>query len=117
MSLRRAARVFFCMALASLAFSPPVRAEEGAVEEQGPALFSRTYQVSDLIIPLASSQLPKKVDFDWLLDLIELRTGADCWTHSGGLGAISAHESTLSLVIRQTQATHERIADLLDEIR
>ncbi len=118
MSLRRAARVFACLATVSLLATSVVRAEDPAAVEQGPELATKVYQVADLIVPLTASETSRgDVDFDWLIDLIELRTGADCWTHSGGLGALTSHKATLSLVVRQTQATHQRIADLLDEVR
>jgi hypothetical protein len=118
MSLRRAARVFACLAFASLAASSPARADEPLDVDHAPDLTPKVYQVADLIVPLASADSAKgHPDFDWLLDLIELRTGADCWTHSGGQGSIKPDEATLSLIIRQTQATHECICDLLDEIR
>jgi len=35
----------------------------------------------------------------------------------GGEGTIGQEENTLSLVIRQTSAVHEQIADLLTQLR
>jgi hypothetical protein len=107
------------MAFASLAVSAPLRAEEAIAVDHAPEpLIIKVYQVADLIVPLASTDAGSgKAEFDWLMDLIELRTGADCWTHGGGHGSINPHDSTMSLVIRQTYAMHEHIADLLSEIR
>jgi hypothetical protein len=87
-------------------------------EHETPPLITITYHVPDLVIPLVGPRRAAgKDDFEPLLDLIELRTGAECWKGSGGQGVIKSFESTLSLVIRQTPAVHERIADLLAEIR
>jgi len=96
----------------------PVQAEEGLAVDHAPELVTRNYAIADLIVPLTSTGgATGQEDPDWLIDLIELRTGTDCWAHGGGAGMIRLHAPTLSLIVRQTQATHERIADLLDEIR
>jgi hypothetical protein len=106
------------MAFVSSALLSDLRAEEAAAVEHVPELYTTVYHVADLVLPLASSaHSVEHPNFEWLVDLIELRTGADCWSHSGGHGSITAENSKLSLIIRQTQATHERICDLLDEIR
>ncbi|WP_145029146.1 hypothetical protein [Caulifigura coniformis] len=107
------------MAFASFAVSAPTRADDAITVDHAPEpLVTKVYQVADLVVPLASESGAKKSsDFEWLIDLIELRTGADCWPQGGGQGALTVHESTLSLVVRQSHAMHERIADLLSEVR
>jgi len=106
------------MAFASFAVSVPSRADDAITVDHAPDFVTKVYQVADLIVPLASERNATSTsDFEWLVDLIELRTGADCWAQGGGQGTISPHESTLSLVVRQSQAMHERIADLIGEVR
>lgn len=57
------------------------------------------------------------VDFDTLVDLISTTISPDSWGEVGGAGSIRQYETTLSLVVRQTQKVHEEIADLLDQLR
>lgn len=56
-------------------------------------------------------------DFDSLIELITSTIAPDEWAEVGGAGAIEEYETTLSLVISQTQEVHEQIADLLDQLR
>jgi len=55
--------------------------------------------------------------FGALTDLITTTVAPDTWMEINGAGSINQHESTLSLVIRQTQRVHQEIADLLDQLR
>src|SRR5690606_23483056 len=50
-------------------------------------------------------------------ELITTTVSPDNWEEVGGKGALTQHESTLSLVIRQTQKVHQEIADLLEQLR
>ena len=56
-------------------------------------------------------------DFDSLVDLIQTTISPDSWIEVGGTGTVRPFETTLSLVIRQTQQVHEEIADLLEQLR
>ena len=57
-------------------------------------------------------------DFDSLIDLIISTVASETWAENGGGEAeIRPYVSNLSLVISQTQAVHEEIADLLDQLR
>lgn len=56
-------------------------------------------------------------DFSELTDLIVSTIAPESWDQVGGPASIRAHETTLSLVIRQTQKIHEEITDLLDQLR
>lgn len=56
-------------------------------------------------------------DFTALSDLITSVVAPGSWDEIGGQGSISNHDSTLSLVIRQTQAVHQEIEDLLEQLR
>ena len=56
-------------------------------------------------------------DFRALSDLIMTTVDPDSWEEHGGKAAINNHESTLSLVVRQTQKVHQDIADLLSQLR
>src|SRR5262245_21900482 len=57
-------------------------------------------------------------DFDSLIDLIVSTVATECWAENGGGQAeIRPFPTNLSLVISQTQAVHEEIADLLEQLR
>ncbi|QDT52182.1 outer membrane porin HofQ [Caulifigura coniformis] len=56
-------------------------------------------------------------DFQSLTNLLTDVIDPQSWSENGGQATVNSHESTLSLVIRQTQRGHEEIADLLDQLR
>jgi len=57
-------------------------------------------------------------DFDSLIDLIVSTVEFDSWMENGtGEGEIQPFPTNLSLVISQTQSVHEKIADLLEQLR
>ncbi len=57
-------------------------------------------------------------DFDSLIDLIVSTVSTDTWAENGGGQAeIRSFPTNLSLVVSQTQAVHEQIADLLQQLR
>ncbi|MGL4514440.1 MAG: hypothetical protein ACRCT8_15230 [Lacipirellulaceae bacterium] len=57
-------------------------------------------------------------DFDSLIDLIVSTVASDTWAENGGGEAeIRPFPTNLSLVVSQTQAVHEEIADLLEQLR
>jgi general secretion pathway protein D len=57
-------------------------------------------------------------DFDSLIDLITSTVANETWAENGGGQAeIRPFPTNLSLVISQTQAVHEQIADLLEQLR
>src|SRR5690606_10814013 len=60
---------------------------------------------------------PVKYEFDALTDLLTSTIEPESWVEYGGSGSIQRSESTLSLVIRQTQRVHDEIRDLLDQLR
>ncbi len=59
----------------------------------------------------------QQFEFDTLVDLLTSVVEPDSWQEVGGLGTIRSNETTLSLVIRQTQEVHREISDLLDQLR
>jgi general secretion pathway protein D len=57
-------------------------------------------------------------DFDSLIDLIVSTVATETWAENGGGEAeIREFPTNLSIVISQTQAVHEEIADLLEQLR
>jgi type II secretory pathway component GspD/PulD (secretin) len=58
-----------------------------------------------------------QADFNTLMNLIETTVQPDSWEQLSGPGSMMPYRTTLSLVIRQTQAVHEEIADLLGQLR
>ncbi|NQV24783.1 MAG: M56 family metallopeptidase [Rhodopirellula sp.] len=58
-----------------------------------------------------------QLDMDSISELITTVVEPDSWQEVGGLGTLRANETTLSLVIRQTQDVHREISNLLDQLR
>ncbi len=59
-----------------------------------------------------------QADFDSLIDLIISTVASETWAENGGGEAeIRPFPTNLSLVVSQTQAVHEEIADLLEQLR
>ncbi len=56
-------------------------------------------------------------DFEPLSDLIQSTIAPESWKEVGGLGSIRTFDTTLSLVIRQTQDVHQQIRELLAQMR
>lgn len=56
-------------------------------------------------------------DFDTLIELITTTVEPDSWDEVGGPGTIADFPTNLSLVISQTQEVHEKISDLLEQLR
>ncbi|WP_197439612.1 hypothetical protein [Calycomorphotria hydatis] len=56
-------------------------------------------------------------DFDGLQELIISTISPETWEEVGGSGSARPFETTLSLVIRQTETVHEEIRDLLQQLR
>ncbi|MBI1315000.1 hypothetical protein GC176_27225 [bacterium] len=71
------------------------------------------------VVPAGAVQPPPKaaLEFDELVSLIQSTVEPDSWTKRGGRGTINFSETTLSLIIRQTQPVHEKISDLLGQLR
>ncbi|MEZ5942150.1 MAG: hypothetical protein R3C18_12225 [Planctomycetaceae bacterium] len=67
--------------------------------------------------PSLEGPAPSTAQFQALSDLITTTVAPSSWSETGGQGTINRHDSTLSLVIRQTQKVHQEIADLLDQLR
>ena len=62
-------------------------------------------------------QTLRNTDFSPLMDLITSTIAPDSWEQTGGEATVKPFETTLSLIIRQTQKVHEEIADLLSQLR
>lgn len=77
------------------------------------ALEVRTYSVADLVVPLPPTQT-KQPQFRALETYLRSLTAPTAWDETC---SIRAHQATLSLVIRQTPAVHEKIAEALNTLR
>ena len=71
------------------------------------------------VVPASAVETSGKsaLEFDALISLIHSTVEPNAWKPTGGRGTIVANETTLSLVVRQTQKAHEQISDLLDQLR
>lgn len=58
-----------------------------------------------------------QADFDTLTDLITTTVEPETWEELGGVGTLQGFPVNLSLVVSQTQEVHEKIADLLAQLR
>ncbi len=56
-------------------------------------------------------------DFDPLIELITTTIEPDTWEEAGGAGRVHEFETNLSLVVSQTQDVHDKIRDLLEQLR
>ncbi|REJ67357.1 MAG: general secretion pathway protein GspD [Planctomycetota bacterium] len=56
-------------------------------------------------------------DFDPLIELITTTIEPDSWEEAGGAGRIAEFETNLSLVVSSTQEVHDKIRDLLEQLR
>lgn len=56
-------------------------------------------------------------DFDSLIELITTTVEPDSWEELGGPGSVAPFATNLSLVVSQTQEVHDRLADLLAQLR
>jgi general secretion pathway protein D len=68
-------------------------------------------------LPSGMSGGGQAVDFDSLIELIEQTISPNSWSSVGGAGTIEPFQPNLSLVVNQTQAVHEQISDLLQQLR
>ena len=77
------------------------------------------YPIADLLAnpkPQGSGR-SEKIDFQSLEALIRTAVEPNSWDESGGPGKVNHNESTLSLVIRQTDSVHQQIRNLLQQLR
>ncbi len=58
-----------------------------------------------------------QADFDTLIELITRTVSPESWEDVGGTGTIAEFPTNLSLVVAQTQEVHEKIVDLLAQLR
>lgn len=74
----------------------------------------RVYAVSDLVKPDPETG---KANLEALARELQAQVLPDSWSAKGGEGSIRGFESTVSLVIRQTEMGHEAIARALEQRR
>jgi general secretion pathway protein D len=58
-----------------------------------------------------------QADFDSIIELITSTIHPRSWDAVGGPGTVTAFPTNLSIVVSQTQETHEEIVDLLEQLR
>jgi hypothetical protein len=88
----------------------PINADPSSPE----TLFVIVYPVADL--PVYTAPRGEKPEFkpDLLITLIQAKVDPDSWEAGG---SVSVHDRTNSLIIRQTKANHNLIADLMSRFR
>jgi general secretion pathway protein D len=101
-----------------------VPSADSAQQGSGQAMF-QVGQTLGTTAPLAGAAAngvrpagaPQAPDFDTIKHLIVSTIEPESWDEAGGQGHIQSNDSTLSLVIRQTQKVHDEIRDLLQQLR
>lgn len=106
-------RLLYVAALFAGILSSPAHFEaaENAAEEP---LYVDTYQVADLIVPIPLSSEQVEPSTGALERHLREIISPAAWKSDG---SIHFHPTTLSLVIRQTKAVHEKIAGELERLR
>ena len=91
-----------------------ITTKEGAEE----SLTYRVYPVADLITPQqAEGSDPLAIDYSTLIETIAGAIEPDSWDEIGGAGTIIAYQPARSLIVRQTEETHAKLADLFVQFR
>ncbi len=90
-------------------------------------LVLRTHYVADLVIPTPpvkafpsiqeTKATPSKTQESELIRMVESTISPQSWNDNGGAGTIDYHPLALSLVVNQTAAIHEQIAEMLAALR
>jgi len=88
----------------------PVEHVHVVMSENGSATDSKAGQ------PGTTGSAPQD-NFTELMNLIQSCVAPDSWESLSGPGSMIPYRTTLSLVIRQTKAVHDEIADLLSQLR
>ena len=94
-----------------------------ARDQNADRLTMRVYEVADLIVPIgeqdraAANKLSKENAVE-LIELIRDSVEPESWElKNGGRRDAQLHSPNLSLVIRQTEPVHQRIGELLEQLR
>ncbi|MEX0717921.1 MAG: hypothetical protein WD066_15105 [Planctomycetaceae bacterium] len=96
---------------------PPSIAPAGSAadpKQSDEPLVTETYSIGDLPLWHREDDQPQHLAYDALIRLIQGTVDPQSWERGA---SIKPFETTLSLVIRQTQANHERIAKLFGLLR
>ena len=80
-------------------------------------MITRVYSVSDLVQARRHVDGNAAEELERLSLLLQETIDPNGWSNFGGRGYCQAHEGTVALVIRQTAAVHQEIADLLEGMR
>jgi alpha-2-macroglobulin len=79
-------------------------------------LITRVYPVGDLVLPAGAAD-GAEADFDSLIETIMGVRPQSSWEEFGGQGTIKEFPNGLCLVIDQTQEFHEKVAEMLAQLR
>jgi hypothetical protein len=91
-------------------------------EQATSPLFTKTYNVSDLIgLPMTmhsdKTAEVKTLDYDELISLIATTVAPESWSQAGGRGAIASFLTNKSLVVSNSRKVHDEVKDLLQQLR
>ena len=103
--------------------SHPVNAQSPAgptSPSKSEKLIVQTYSVADLIVPLIDHRTAPKTRAeaaDHLINVVTSKAAKDSWEPFGGAGNIRFFPNGMVLVVRQSEAVHKEIANVLAELR
>ena len=88
---------------------------------QEPALVTVTYSVADLVVPIDMEPGEKKhaaaTREDQLMKMIRTTVAPKSWSENGGPATMQYHAVGMGLVVQQSPGEHDRIRDLLRNLR
>lgn len=110
------ARTFLYAVAAFTLFESSILAWDSPVTR--PKLINKVYPVADLIVPLSPTvQGQDKTLEQKLIQVIQATVEPRSWSCAGGEGHVDYFPLGMTLVVRQSSAVHEQIAELLAALR
>ena len=80
-------------------------------------LITKVYSLPDLVQARRHVDGNEGEELERIRLLVQETIDPNSWSHAGGRGHCQVHEGTVALVIRQTLAAHQEIADLFADMR
>jgi hypothetical protein len=129
-----AAAVLLAVAAVSPAAPKPPKLPEPEKKTHKVKLVTKTYNVADLVVPIADGNAVATLDEvvygkgdgkrkeggtceDHLIRLLTHTVSPKTWTTAGGHGTVEYFPLSLALVVNQTPGVHEKIEKLLGDLR
>ena len=89
----------------------------GQKRKKSEELVTKVYEVKDIVLPANSGAATPSPNFDSLIDTLTSTVAMESWVDVGGPGTLKVMPESVSLVVHQTGEVHERIQDVLEQLR